>query len=63
VRRAKRIEDLSVETALSGPARHLERQDGHSMSLGFGVDAWRMVRAELLHQHGVGAQIGSVRHG
>ena len=53
VRRSKRVEDLSIESALSGPARHLKRQHGHSMSLGFGIDAGRMVRAELLHQHGL----------
>jgi hypothetical protein len=44
---------LSIEATLSGPARHLKRQDGRSMSFGFGVDAWGMVRAELLHQHGL----------
>jgi hypothetical protein len=44
---------LSIEATLSGPARHLKRQDGRSMSLGFGIDARRMVCVELLHQHGL----------
>ena len=38
----------------SGPARHLKRQGrAFDVALGFGVDAWRMVRAEFLHQHGL----------